>query len=282
MKKLNFTIEINASAPKVWQTLWEDANYRRWTAVFQEGSHTVSDWQEGSKIFFLDASGQNGMTSRIAQKVENKFMAFEHVGFIKDGIEDFEVAQKEGWANMIETYQLTTNEQTTHLKVSIDVVEQYEAYFDEKFPLALAKVKSLAESPIEITIETVVNAPIEKVWDFWTNPAHIVFWNSASEDWHTTAASNDLEVGGKFSSRMEAKDGSVGFDFEGTYTEIDIHKKIAYILGDNRHVSVLFWVNEEGTYITETFEAENLHPIEMQRMGWNAILDNFKKYVEAN
>ena len=131
-----------------------------------------------------------------------------------------------------------------------------------------------------ITVETLVNAPIEKVWDFWTKPEHITQWNNASEDWHTTRAENDLRIGGKFLSRMEAKDGSFGFDFEGTYDEVLTNEKISYTLLDDRKVAITFLATENGVQIVETFEAENENSLELQKMGWQAILTNFKNYVE--
>lgn len=131
-----------------------------------------------------------------------------------------------------------------------------------------------------IKVETVVNVPIEKVWEYWTDPKHIVKWNNASEDWHTTEAKNDLKIGGKFTSRMEAKDGSFGFDFGGVYTEVRLYEVISYVLGDGRKVEINFINEENKTKIIENFEGENENPPEFQQMGWQAILDNFKKYSE--
>ncbi|GAA4432381.1 hypothetical protein GCM10023188_20890 [Pontibacter saemangeumensis] len=133
-----------------------------------------------------------------------------------------------------------------------------------------------------ITLETTIQAPVEKVWKYWTEPRHITQWNNASDNWHTPRAENDLRVGGKFLSRMEARDGSMGFDFTGTYTNIRAHGLIAYALEDGRKVQVLFTPRGNETSVTETFEAEPSHPAEMQRAGWQAILDNFKNYVEAS
>ncbi len=132
-----------------------------------------------------------------------------------------------------------------------------------------------------ITVENTVNAPIEKVWRFWTEPEHIKKWNNASEDWHTPHAENDLRVGGKFVSRMEAKDGSFGFDFGGVYDAVEENKYIEYRLDDERKVKIFFTPGENETKVVETFEAENTYPIEMQRDGWQAILNNFKKYTET-
>jgi uncharacterized protein YndB with AHSA1/START domain len=133
-----------------------------------------------------------------------------------------------------------------------------------------------------ITVQTTVNAPVEKVWEYWTSPEHITKWNYASDDWHTTRAENDLRVGGKFLSRMEAKDGSSGFDFEGIYEAVIPNEVIEYSLGDGRKVRVDFIDNGNGTKIVETFDAENVHSEEQQRTGWQNILDNFKRYIEAN
>jgi uncharacterized protein YndB with AHSA1/START domain len=133
-----------------------------------------------------------------------------------------------------------------------------------------------------ITVESIVKAPIEKVWKFWVGPAHIKNWNAASADWHTPHAENDLRVGGKFSSRMEAKDGSFGFDFGGVYDEVETYKTIAYTLSDGRKVKIVFSSMGNETKVKETFEAENTNSIELQRGGWQAILDNFKKYTETN
>ena len=133
-----------------------------------------------------------------------------------------------------------------------------------------------------ITVAATVNAPVEKVWEFWSDPEHIVKWCSASEDWHAPKAENDLRVGGAFSTRMEARDGSFGFDFGGIYDVVEPNRLIAYTLGDDRKVKITFEAEGQTTRVTETFEAETINPIEMQQGGWQAILDNFKKYTEAN
>lgn len=134
---------------------------------------------------------------------------------------------------------------------------------------------------VNITVETIVNAAVDIVWNAWTSPEHIIKWNNASEDWHTPRVENDLRTGGKFLSRMEAKDGSFGFDFSGVYDEVKTNELIAYTLGDDRKVSISFVRDGNTTKITETFEAESTNPIEMQKGGWQAILDNFKKYAES-
>ena len=132
----------------------------------------------------------------------------------------------------------------------------------------------------KITVEAKIAAPIERVWRAWNTPDDIKRWNAASDDWHTTKSEVDLRVGGTFSSRMEAKDGSMGFDFAGTYTRLVEHKLIESAFGD-RVLVVEFINGQDGVIVRETFDAESTFPVEQQRQGWQAILNNFKKHVES-
>lgn len=572
MLTMQFSTFIHARPERVWQILWNDRSYRQWTAVFHEGSYAESDWQEGSKIFFLSPGGE-GMSSRIARLIPNELMSFEHLGVIKDGVEDFLTAREKGWAGAKENYSLRAKDGGTELIIDMDGEDGYEDYFRDTFPKALAKVKELAEAqkitpflwfdhqaeeavefyvsvfpnskvldvmrngdavvtidfqlggqrfgalnggphfqfnpsisffvlceteaeteetwnklldggqalmPLDkypwsekygwaqdryglswqvylgqmsevgqkitpslmftgaqlgraeealnlytsifpdsgiagvmkygpggpapegtvqhaqfnldghvfmamdshgehaaqfneavsfvvscadqeeidyywnkltagggeesqcawlkdkfgvswqivppvlmqnlkdpdpakaarvmqamlkmkkidiallkeaytgtanktvITVEATVNAPMEKVWAFWTTPGHITQWNHASDDWHTPSASNDLRAGGAFNYHMAARDGSMGFDLSGHYDEVKPNEKIAFTLADDRKVEVLFAANGSSVKIVESFEAESINPVEMQQAGWQAILDNFKKYVEGN
>ncbi|KAA5537101.1 polyketide cyclase [Taibaiella lutea] len=133
-----------------------------------------------------------------------------------------------------------------------------------------------------LTINAAINAPVKKVWEMFNDPQHVTKWNNPSPDWHTPKAENDLREGGNFIYRMEAKDGSFGFDFGGTYDEVKPHERIAYTMGDGRKVHATF--REEGgvTHIIENFEAETQNTLEVQQTGWQGILDNFKSYVESN
>jgi uncharacterized protein YndB with AHSA1/START domain len=133
----------------------------------------------------------------------------------------------------------------------------------------------------KITVQTEVSVPVAEAWKFWTLPAHITKWNSASPDWHTPRATNDLRKGGRFTARMEARDGSAGFDFGGTYEEVKPQSHISYSLDDGRKVKVDFTAKGNATLIVETFDAETENSPEMQRSGWQAILDNFKAYAES-
>jgi uncharacterized protein YndB with AHSA1/START domain len=132
----------------------------------------------------------------------------------------------------------------------------------------------------KITVETIIRAPIEQVWRCWTEPTHIQQWNHASEDWHTTYVENVAQPGQKFCWRMEAKDGSFGFDFTGTYQFVKTNEMIQYLLDDGRHVEIVFQAGTDQVTVTETFEAENMNSLELQQQGWQAILNSFKKHVE--
>ncbi len=134
----------------------------------------------------------------------------------------------------------------------------------------------------QITVETAIQAPIEKVWKCWSEPECLIQWNNASDDWHTPKATNDLRTGGTFTARMEAKDGSAGFDFGGTYTKVLPNELIEYEMGDGRKVSVTFVPLGNKTLVNETFDAESENSVEMQRRGWQSILDNFKKHAESH
>lgn len=134
----------------------------------------------------------------------------------------------------------------------------------------------------EITVQATINAPIEKVWKYWNEPNHITKWAFASDDWHAPKAENDLRAGGKFSTTMAAKDGSFSFDFGGIYTKVENHKTIEYTIADGRKVKISFVQDGNQTKVVETFEPENENPEEMQRGGWQAILNNFKKHAENN
>lgn len=138
------------------------------------------------------------------------------------------------------------------------------------------------KQPTKVTVQAVIQAPVDKVWRYWTEPEHITKWNQASDDWHSPRSENDLRVGGKFVTRMEAKDGSMGFDFGGEYDEVKLHETIAYTMGDGRRVDIAFTAQGNETKVVEIFDAETSHPVEFQQAGWQAIMDNFKKYTEQS
>lgn len=133
-----------------------------------------------------------------------------------------------------------------------------------------------------ITIEATVNAPVEKVWQYWNTPEHITQWNQASDDWHCPWSKNDVREGGIFSTRMEAKDGSMGFEFGGVYDLVKPNERIDYTIGDGRKVQTTFTPQGQSTKVVTQFEAEKMNPVELQRGGWQAILNSFKNYAETH
>lgn len=277
MQKQQFHATINAARNFVWHALWQDAHYRNWTSAFSSGSYAESEWKEGAEIKFLDGKGQ-GMYGIIEKMEEPSVMVFKHLGEIAGN----EKKEPGTWAGATESYTLTEQDGKTLLTVEMDVEENWLDYFLKTWPLALEKLKAIAESDAikKITVQTTVNVAVEKVWEAWSTPQDIMQWNNASPDWHTPKASNDLREGGSFSATMAAKDGSMSFDFAGVYDTVKTHEQIAYTLADGRKVNILFEQKNGGTHITETFEAESIHPLTMQQAGWQAILDNFKKYSQ--
>ena len=135
---------------------------------------------------------------------------------------------------------------------------------------------------MELKIQVHIKSSINKVWEFWTLPKHITNWNFASDDWQCPFAENDVVVGGKYRARMEAKDGSFGFDFEYTYEEVIHHQKLVYFIVDGRRVETTFRENDNSIELITRFEPEKLNSPELQQKGWQSILDNFKTYVERN
>ncbi len=283
MEKLQFSTNIQAPKEKVWSCLWNLIYYQTWTSVFAETSTVKTEnWKEGSKILFVDHTG-NGMVSKILSNKENETMIFQHLGMIKAGIEDTTSDEVKAWCGINESYHLIEKDGTTTLNTSIDCNEQMRDYFATNFPLAIEKIKGLAEGSVNpiITVIAEVNAPVTKVWESWTTPGHIMNWNQATDDWHCPAATNDVKTGGKFSTTMAAKDGSFSFEFGGDYIEVKENDLIVATMNDGRMWKTLFKENGNTTTVIERFEAEAMNSLELQQGGWQSILNNFKKYTET-
>ncbi|BCY28885.1 SRPBCC domain-containing protein [Flavobacterium okayamense] len=277
MKQITFTTIINAPAEKVWFCLWNKCNYENWTKVFSEGSTAVSDWKKGSRIHFLSPEC-SGMFSDIIEMIPNVQMSFNHLGEVKNA-EEQEVNDE--WKDSEESYYLSEENGVTTLKTILKIDEKWEDFFNDTFPKALELVKEDAENGTVqlITVQTLIDKPLQEVWEKYTKPEHIINWNFASDDWHCPKAYNEPKTGGQFFYRMESKDGSMGFDFEGTFTEVIPLKKLSFNLGE-RKVWTEFIEFNGKILVTGNFEPENVHSIFMQRDGWQAILNNFKKYCE--
>ncbi len=281
MKKLTFTIDINAPKEKVWYALWDEENYESWTSVFCSGSFIVSDWNEGSKIHFLSPEG-GGMFSLITLKKPFETMLFQHIGEIQNFEEQPITEETKVWSGCEERYDLVEKNGITTVTASVDTVEDHVDYFEKTFPSGLEKVKQIAESneKTAITVKTSVKDTLENVWNKFTQPEHVVNWNFASDDWHCPKAENQLEAGKNFTYTMASKDGEMSFDFVGTYEEVIPMKQFIYHIADGRKVTVKFHKLDDTIIVTENFFPEDIHSLELQRDGWQAILDNFKKYAE--
>ena len=173
----------------------------------------------------------------------------------------------------------------TRFSVDIDIDEESSYLFEEQWILALVKLKAVCEEKLNafasITVEAVVDVPLARTWAYWTSPKHVTKWNFASEDWHCPKAINNLSVGGRFVYTMAAMDGTMSFDFSGTYTEVVTDERIINQLDDGRMMSVFFEaLGPDQTRVVETFEAEDENSLDLQRGGWQAILDNYKRVVE--
>jgi uncharacterized protein YndB with AHSA1/START domain len=283
MQKISLSVLIHAPKEKVWNSLWGIYHYPAWTSAFAESSVVQTDnWKEGSKVLFLDGNG-SGMVSIIAANRPNELMSFRHLGIVKDGVEDTSSPASQGWAGAMENYTLSGQTGTTNLLVEMDITDDYKDYFLKTWPIALEKVKGLAEGTVKpvIVISADVNAPVAKVWEAWISPQHIMKWNHASDDWHCPASFNDVRTGGKFLATMAAKDGSFSFDFCGDYNGVKEYELIDATMADGRMWMTYFKANGNKTTVTERFEAEAENPLELQKQGWQTILHNFKTYTET-
>ena len=288
MKKLDLFIDINAPREEVWSAIISDKKYRFWTTAFQEGSRFEGGWQQGDKIRFVaeDDGHLMGMISEIEVSEHLKDISIHHLGMYLDGVEDYTSDQAKLWGDKYENYHFEKlDENATRFTVEIEVEEEYAEDFEKQWLLALQKLKAMCEDKLaafaSITIEAIVDAPLARVWDYWTIPEHVMKWNHASEDWYCPRADNNLSVGGRFAYTMAARDGSMSFDFSGTYTEIANYERITNQLDDGRMMSVIFKsLGDNQTHVVETFEAEDMNTLDLQKGGWQAILNNFKAAVE--
>jgi len=290
MQKLSANITIQASPQIVWDAVTNVEKYRAWTKAFHEGSYFEGSWEKGSSIRFLaiNAKGEKeGMLSEIAESQYPNFISIKHLGLIQNGVDDTTSNAVKEWAPSLENYTITANENSgSSFVMEMDVIDAYYDMFAELWPKALHLLKEVCEQlytqPPSITVTTTIAATKEKVWEHYTNPIQVMQWNFASAEWHCPKATNELVVGGNFCYTMAAKDGSMSFDFIGTFTAIETYKTIAITLADGRKMHLEFSESSGQTLIIETFEAEGINSLVLQQMGWQAILNNFKQQVENN
>ncbi len=289
MKKINCEIVINAPRERVWNCLIDPALFSGWAKVFLEGTTFEGGWNKGDAIRFiaLNKEGKkDGMISEIAESKFPEYISIRHIGQLINGVEDTTSEEVKQWAPSYENYTLESVGNTqTRFSVDMDIGEDFYYLMDVMWGKALSVLKTVAEGTpdkrVDITVRTTVKKPVDIVWNRWTTPEHIKQWNNASDDWCTPRAENDLRFGGKFNYRMEAKNGSMGFDFTGVYQDVREKERIIYWMDDGRKATILFNAKGDETEVIETFEAETTNSVELQQSGWQAILDNFKRHCES-
>lgn len=288
MTRLVFSIDINAPREIVWDAITHDASYRKWARAFQDGSFFEGGWNQGDAIHFLmiNEDGEKaGMVSEIAEIRHPEFISIRHLGMITAGEVDTTSDAVKEWLPSIENYNLEkTGEHTTRFHLDMDILESYFTMMESMWMKALMLLKDLCEDtangPGRITVSALVAGEEGKVWAYWTDPDHIMAWNAASDDWHCPHAENDVHVGGKFKYTMAAKDGSTSFDFSGEYTTVEYGQRLAYTMDDGRKAEIVFSFQNVKICVMINFDAEKENSLEVQRTGWQAILDKFKQHVE--
>lgn len=290
MKTIHQSIDIHATKEAIWAAVINENKYKLWTAAFHEGSRFEGIWQKGSRLKFLakDANGVDmGMISEVVVFEHLSDIGIKPVGFVGEGQEDYESEALKEWTQTLESYHIEAiAEGVQRFTVTQTIPEEHFKMLNDSWALALVKLKEVCEQDLhpfsKIEISAVIDAAIEDVWTYWTSGEKMVKWNFASDDWHCPQAAVDLRVGGDFTATMAAKDGSFAFDFGGTYTEIVPYKRLVSQIGDGRMIWVDFEVlSPNQVKVVEVFEAEGENSLDMQREGWQAILNNFKKAVEA-
>lgn len=282
MQRLHYSIHIPASRKKVWDALIGLETYPQWAEEFCPGSTIQCEWKQGEKVLFTapNATGtMEGMSSEFAELRKEEYISIHHLGMLHDGKE---VKDGKEWKDTYENYTLSDDADGTLLEVDFDLEEAWMEYFQAVWPKALERIKEIAvhgESS-SVTVFAWIKAPVEKVWECYTQGEHMTGWNFAADDWECPHATVDLKVGGSFSSRMQAKDGSFGFDFAAKYTKVDAPTSLSYLMEDGRTADVTLRAESEYVHIAVRFDIEKENPREMQRGGWQMILNNFKKYVE--
>ncbi len=272
----NLEIEINASIEKVWLALTNANEFHKW----MKRVTVATDWKQGSEIIYTcyDETG--------------KVMQWEGMEMIWQGsIKTIRLhkeltciypSQSTGLIEESYLLEKLDGNKTKLLQIQIVTTQAVADGYKDGTLHSLQLLKNHLESmSTKIKVSTTVNAPIAKVWACYTQPEHITNWNFASDDWLCPRAENDLRVGGKYSARMEAKDGSFGFDFEAIYTKVEMPQELTYTMADGRIATTSFETIEHQTLVSTTFDPENENPAEMQQQGWQMILNNFKKYTES-
>lgn len=282
MIRLELERRFNTTPENLWEMIVDPDHYRFWTSAFSPGSQFIGDWSAGSGIRFVmeDESGiESGMISEVVVSEWPNHISIKHLGLVMNGVEDYESEEVKLWTPAFENYTFVSHESGQCVfKMVQDIPEFYEKEFrdnwNKAFDLIEARLSLWSTSPVFITLEARSKHSPATLWAKLTQPELVKTWNFASEDWHCPNAKNDLRVGGEFHYEMAAKDGSMSFDFWGTYTKIEENKRLEFTLGDGRKVSIELFEKPHGTLVVERFEPEHENSHHLQRQGWQAILNN--------
>jgi uncharacterized protein YndB with AHSA1/START domain len=273
-----------STTPEVlWEMIVDPDHYRFWTSAFSPGSQFIGDWSAGSGIRFVmeDESGvESGMISEVVASEWPNHISIKHLGLVMNGVEDYESEEVKLWTPAFENYTLVSNESgQCAFKMVQDIPDAYETEFrdnwNKAFDLIEKRLSLWSKPSVPITLEVRSNHSPSSLWAKLTQPELVKTWNFASEDWHCPEAKNDLRDGGEFHYEMAAKDGSMSFDFWGTYTKIEENKRLEFTLGDGRKVSIELIEKPYGSLVVERFEPEHENSTHLQRQGWQAILKNY-------
>jgi uncharacterized protein YndB with AHSA1/START domain len=276
---------FNTTPEHLWELIVDPGHYRFWTKAFSQGSKFVGDWSQGSNIRFVmedEAGNESGMLSMIEVSEWPTHISIKHLGLVMNGIEDYDSEEARQWTPAYENYTfISSQEGQCIFKMAQDIPEAYEEEFVENwnhaFELIKQRLEILPSLKYKITLETQSKHNPEELWKKLTEPELVKTWNFASPDWGCPNAENDLKVGGEFHYEMAAKDGSMSFDFWGTYTKIEENKTLEFNLGDGRKVSIELIKKPWGCIVVESFEPEQENSLHLQRQGWQAILNNLAK-----
>lgn len=285
MIRIHLERSFQAGPELLWELVVDPDHYRFWTEAFSKGSGFVGDWTKGSNIRFVteDENGiENGMLSEIAESQWPEVISIRHVGLVMNGVNDYNSPLAREWSPAFENYRfIPKSDGTSIFQVEQDLpeeqAEEFKSSWKKAFDRMAIRLESFADVGKVITLrEKSLNRP-EVIWEKLVTPQKVMSWNYASDDWHCPNAKNNLVIGGEFHYEMAAKDGSVSFDFWGTYTEIEAAKRLYFVLGDGRKVRIDIFEKLYGCLIEERFEVEKQNDLNLQRQGWQNILKNLAR-----
>ena len=277
MQPLTFTITIQAPKEKVWHTMLNLETYKQWASAFHPDSSYEGNWDAHSTIYFVDQN-KSGLQATVLENTLYLKIVLGNFIELKESVLMQETSTM--WQDATEAYTFNEVNGTTTLHVTTATPAEFAPYMEDAWPKALQKLQEMCEATTnQITVACELNANIQTVWSAWTEPSAINTWYHASEDWEASNTTNTLATGERFSIFMSAKDKSFGFNFTGIYKTITPLTYLEYYLDDGRRVETTFTKTDNTVVVTQIFDPESVNSLELQKAGWQAILDNFKKYT---